>query len=351
MGSSKTKSSYQQQQKSNQTQVQTTPGEPWQKDVLSYAEPLKGQVAAQTGFSGDRVQAPAPITQDTQTYYQPAVDAGLANAQGASGWIDPMTSGLKSYWTDITGGGGQNPYTQNVIDSWTTDFNEQAQKMKNQRALTAGAEGAFGGTPFQQGEAWAAEQESQAYGRTLADLRYQDFLNTQELMKYAPTAIGQIAQASNLPAEMLGQWGGQKNFNAREADDRQTAIGQAGMDNEFARWLSEQEALQSQIANYQGLSGLGGMIGGGTTTSEGTSETSGTQTTKSTPSLGQTLASLGGMALTALGGPMGAAGGLFSGSANFMKGLGGALPYMPMPATANIPSLNSMMPQMPNWRI
>lgn len=306
----------------------------------------QGNYAAQRGplpsiFVPQRTATDAP-TQVQQTHvdpnYTPGIAAGLEDAEANRNAIGAATPGLYDYWNNIIGGGGENPYLQPVIDAFSTDFNEQSERSRANRALYAGAEGAFGGTPFQQGESWAAEQEAQAYGREVAGLRYEDFIRTQGQMERAPGALADIAELGTLGANQMLQFGNlqQENLaaaaatgdhnaqvlqnNLHQAQQLNDSNAIAAAQDAIARWEAQYAAEQARVADVQGqaatqqeitqagydnanaaagadtdlintqleqlmaLLGIGRSVPGATTTSSGTSR--GTSTTETSQGIG-----------------------------------------------------------------
>lgn len=419
MGSSKNKST----SKSSSTfsQNSSTIGAPQAQQQLGNIQALSDQVMGQQAFTGDRVATTpelsnyvaqwgaAPSTfvpQQTATSEaqkagvtwvdpnaQEGIDAGMAAAAANQARIPGITENLYDYWGNIAAGGGQNPYLQDVINSFSTDFNEQQARQRNQRAFQAGAEGAFGGSGFHQGEAWAEEQAAQAYGSQVAGLRYQDFLNTQNLMNQSPAQLAAIAQLNTLPAEQFARYGGmrQENLagqaatadenaqrdiynqwleanladqNARNAaqealaqweaqyriDDAATrdAIAraqvqqgnaQAGLDNEYLRWLTGQETLNNQIMGQGSIADIIASLGSNQTTTSGKQDSKSTTETKQTAAPWQIAAGLGGAALSAFGG---GAGGLFSGSLSALGKAPATLASIAPTQFSMLPSLNPL---------
>lgn len=366
-GGSRTRTSSQEQQ--NSTSTVSTPGTAFGTNVLQqindagitsnildqerYTGPVvapptdvgAGNYAAQWGtlpstFVPQRTATDSP-TQVDRTYvasnYQPGIDAGLQDAEANRTAISGAIPGMYSYWTNIANNGGENPYLQQVIDALNQDFNERSAQASSNRALTAGAEGAFGGTPFQQGEQWAAEQEAQAYGSTISGLRYQDFMNTQQLMNQAPGQLADIAALGTLGANQMLQYGGLQQQNLQEAAATGDYNAQVLMNNlnqaqqlndanaiaaaqdEIQRWQAQYQSEQARIADLAGrtqtqqeidqaaitnamapfqleteqynnilqqlesLMGIGRAVPGGTTTASGTA--SGTSTSRTSNSV------------------------------------------------------------------
>lgn len=386
------------QTNTNQTATQTNTGTPYAQTLLPNVTNLGNQVMNQTAFGGDRVtQAVAPTTGfvaqrgDLPTTFVPqatatqaplqtnvthvdrnaqeGIDAGLTAANQNRSILDGFIPAASNYWQDIVAGGGQNPHLQSVIDAFTQDFNERSATAQNQRAQQAGSVGAFGSTGYSQEQAWAAEQEQQAYNQTTAGLRYEDFLNTQGLIGQATGQMGNLMALNMQPAEQLATYGGMRQQNLSDAaaagDENaqralnnlwqamslndsnavasaqdeiarweaayaaeqarvaegvaqagfQTQNNQATLDNNWLRWLNSQELLNSQIGNMGSLIGATAQAPGGTTTSQG-SQTTNSTTTQEQP-LWQTLAGLG-----SAGMQMFAPGGWFSGSAAGAAGAG-----------------------------
>lgn len=215
--------------------------------------------------------------QATQTYvptnYEPGIAAGLEDAQTNRDAIAGATPGLFNFWTNIAQGGGQNPYLEDVISSIETDFGEQSARSAGQRALYAGAEGAFGGTPMQQNETWIADQEAQALGGITSNLRYQDFLNTQGLLTQAPGQLADIAALGTLGANQMLQYGNLQQQNLQEAAAVGDANAQILLNNlhqaqqlndtnainaandAIARWNASYQAEEARVADLGAQAG------------------------------------------------------------------------------------------------
>lgn len=228
---------------------------PWEGDrTVAPTDLGAGNYTAQWGqtpltFVPQRTATDAP-TQVTRTnvdqFYQPGIDMGLADATANRDALDPMVQNLRQYWGNIVAGGGQNPYLEPVIDSFTQDFNEQSDRARGQRALYAGAEGAFGGTPFNQNEAWSAEQEAQAFGSTVSGLRYQDFLNTQGLINQAPGQLGAVSDLATQGADQVLNYGNMQQANLQHAAETGDYNAQVLMNNlHQAQQLNDENAMRA----------------------------------------------------------------------------------------------------------
>lgn len=420
MGSSKNSSTS--KSTSNTTQKQSNIGAPYAQALLPQAQALSNEVMGQQAFTGDRV-ATAPVQDQyvaqwgtpTQPFVpqqtagqtanqtnrnwvdvnaQEGIDAGMAAANANAARIPGITNNLYDYWGNIAAGGGQNPYLDEVINRFSTDFTEQQARERNQRAYQAGAQGAFGGSGFNQGEAWAAEQAAQAYGSQVAGLRYQDFLNTQNLISQSPEQLAQIASLNMLPAEQFARYGGMRQENLRGAqgvaDDNaqrdaynqwlaatlndtnatrasandqarleydyrasdaairnnlarvgaQQTNDQAGLDNAYLKWLTQQETLNNKISGLGGITGLYTGLGSTDQSMTGTQNTTTKTESKQTAAPWQVAAGLGGAALSAFAGP---AGGAFSGSLSAL-GKTAAQSALAPTAFSSLPQLNTQMP-------
>lgn len=249
-GRSRTSSSQQSQSQSTFTPA----GQAGALDVFGdvQAQDFGGQ-ATQLGnqsYSGPRIATP--------NYTQ-----GISLGQGANTANQTMMAGgadaLQNFWDTTVSGYGENPNLSQVIGGFTTDWDEAQARLRGQRALYAGAEGAFGGTPYQQGETWADEQAGQTYANTVAGLRFQDFNRWLDQMAQAPGAYQQIADLRTRPSD-----------DAFDLADRQAAQDQAGFSNAAAVSDAQWENFLRELGVYDQLMGMAAGIPGGTSTTSGT---------------------------------------------------------------------------------
>lgn len=320
---------------------------------------------------------------------QEGIDAGLAAATQNQARIPGMTNDLYDYWQGIISGGGQNPHLQSVIDATTRDANYAAGQREADSAYMLGAQGAFGGSADAQGRAWREQMNAEQLDGVIGRMRYEDFRNTQGMIQGAPGALQQIAATSTIPAEQFARYGGMRQQNlmaaaaagdenaqrlsnnlwmAQNLNDRnaiaaaqeavaqweaayrtdearvadlqgRTAAGvardQAGLDNEYLRWLAEWENTQAQIQGLGGVADIAYGTPGGTSTMNGTTTTT---SRESQPAWQQIAGLASGI------GSMFAPGGIFSGGLSALGGagrtagaLGGAMVGTPGPqATQNL---------------
>jgi hypothetical protein len=209
---------------------------------------------------------------------------------------------------------------------------EGAAQNTNAMADVFGAQGAYGGSNMGRELTWLGEQQQQELDGAIASLLYQDYNNNQQMLLQAPEALAGFAGLAGVPAEQYARYGGMRqenlagqaatndyntqvgydntwntqqlndeNAQRQAADDlarwesayqmdssriadlqgrtaAQTAGTQAGLDNDYLAWLSEQENLNNQINNMGSLIGFGGMVPGSTTAGTGTSTTNSSQT-------------------------------------------------------------------------
>jgi hypothetical protein len=224
-------------------------------------------------------------------------------------------------------------------------------------------------------------------------MKYNDFLNWQNQMNQAPGQVANIANLNQLPAEQMAKWeamnqanlaGAQgvaddntqkqaynqwlakmlqdENATRASANDQarleydyragdaevrnnlarvgaQQTNDQAGLDNEYLKWLTKQETLNNKVTGMGGVTGIIGGLGQTDQTMTGKSKTTSTQESQAAP--WQIAAGLGGAALSAFGG------GMFGGSAAALgKGaassVGGA-----MSGAMTMPGLNPWLTPMP----
>jgi hypothetical protein len=417
MGKSKNKSTSTSTTNQNQRNI----GAPYAEAILPQVQTLANDVMGQQSFTGDRV-ATAPVqdryTQGWGTPTEPFVPQATAGqtanqtnrnwvntfgpqgiAMGTSaatanaGEIPAISNNLFDYWRNLSSSYGETPQLQGVVDSFTKDYDQQKSREANQRAYTAGAQGAFGSTDAARNEAWAAQESGDAYGRTVAGMKYNDFLNWQSQMNQAPGQVANIANLNMLPAEQMARYEGMNQANlagaqgvaddntqrqaynqwlqamlqdenatrasandqarleydyrAGDAEVRnnlarvgaQQTNDQAGLDNEYLRWLTGQETLNNRVTGMGGITGIIGGLGQTDQTMKGTSKTTSTQESQAAP--WQIAAGLGGAALSAFGGGMfgGSAAALGKGAAS---GVGGA-----MSGAMTMPGLNPWLTPMP----
>lgn len=379
----------------NQQQNTTTPGTQYGSDLLPLGTQLAGEVMGQEAFQGDRVATPGQAQQVTQwgqmpetfvpqqtatagplqtmvthvdPYAQEGIDAGLLAANANQDPIAGLVQQGYGAWESLIGN-LQDPSAQ--IARLQQEHNEAAARSNNALAATLGSAGAFGGTDQMRGATWIAEQQQQAFDDAVQRLLGENQAQAIQVALAGPQAIAGLANLSQMPAQQLSYWGGQRQANlqaaaaagdenaqrlmnnlwqAQQLNDRnamaqaqddimrwqaqyqadsavtaqqnantnwQTQVDQAALDNAYLNWLTQQETLQSQIANLGQIIGYGGMVPGSSTTMSGTQQTDSTSRTS-------------GDALSTLGGIVGAAGmlmgpgGLFSGSLSALGGAGKA---------------------------
>lgn len=351
-----------------------------------------GQFAAQWGATPanivtQRTAGDTPM-QTNQTWvnsnYEPGIQAGLDSVAGMSAPLSNIASaGLGQIESRLAG--GENSGLQPLLASLRDQHESTSARTQNQIAQAFGAVGANGGSNMGRESAWAAGEQQRAFDANAAQLIWDNYLNNQNFMMAAPELTAGYAGVGTMGAEGMLRYGGLRqenqagqaavddtnrqaaennlwrsltiqdtnaqlaaendmavrdaNYQAEDARVRdqlsraqwEQANTQAGYDNDFLRWLSEQETLQSQIANAGGYMALPGMIPGSSTTGQAT--TNSTTTTREQANPWQVAASLGGAALSAFGG--GGAGGLFSGALSALGGGANRANALPVP---NIPS-------------
>lgn len=300
----------------NQTQTSTTPGTTYGTALLPLGNELAGQVMDQTPFQGDRVSTIAPN-------YQPGIEAGLTAANQNAGFIPGLVQQGFERWGDVLGG-QTNPALNTMLQRLQQEHAEGAAQTQNQAASLFGQQGAYGGTDMDRAFAWIGEQQQQELDSAIANLLWQDYNLSNQMLLQAPGAIAGFAGLGTLPAEQQVYFGGLGQQNLRATD-------QAALDNAYLNWLTQQETLASQINNLGQVISYGGLVPGSTTNLTGrTSSTSST-----TPSPLAVAGGLLGAGLQAF-----APGGLFSGSLSALGGVGGnatAPLVSPMPNTSIIP--------------
>lgn len=309
--------------------------------------------------------------QTTQTHVDPNFGAGiqagldLANAQAPS-LANISSAGLGQIQTRLAG--GENAGLVPMLAALRAEHDTTSARTQNQIAQAFGASGAYGGSNQGRESAWTAGEQQRAFDANAAQLIWGNYLNNQNFMMAAPELAAGYAGVGTLPAEQLLHYGGLQQENAAAAaatDDanrqiaennmwRSLTLGdtnaqlaaendlalrdlnyqqedarvrnelaaaeaartrdQAGLDNDFLRWLNEQEVLASQIGNAQGVMAIPGMIPGQTMTNQTTENSTMTARDRQPP--WATAAGLLGAGMR-----MFAPGGFFAGS---LSGLGGA---------------------------
>ena len=245
---SRTSSHSQQRSTSNVS----TPGTAFGTGVLQdiEGEDLSGQILGQEAYSGPFVAAP-----HSETAIGGALDVNQAN----QGMIAPAAENLGDYWNTIAAGGGADPRWAALQSSLTDQFQTQAAFNAGQRALYAGAEGAFGGTPSNQANAFATEAESRAFNQAMAELGIAQLQNEQGLIQMAP---GQLQDVAGLTSGLADREIG--------LTDLQQENVQAGYDEQQAQYQSQVENLNRQLAQLAEVLGFSRAVPGATTTSSGT---------------------------------------------------------------------------------
>lgn len=392
MGSSRTRTNS--TTNTNQNQTNTTPGTAPGTALIPGVQGTVDDALSLDAYNGPRVAGPGDLFnqatygelpdtfvpqrtttdnpfQVNSTYVAPnaqeGIDAGLAAGHHLNTRLPGLVNAGFDRWGEILQGGG-NPNLDALIQAISQDANENYAVNAGDRALMAGAEGAFGGTGYNQGEAWAAEQQADSLNRTIAEIRASDYYNNQQLLQAAPGGLAGLAGVLGIPAEMLGEWGGlrQENLAGEAANtdynnqvaqnnlwqtgtlqDSNTAAGvqdalaqwqaqfaadsqvaanevdtvnrnmaqeQAGYDNDYLNWLAQWENNQAQQNALGNAMNIFATIPGGTSNLVGRSQTQSTTTQSANP-----LQTIGG--LVGAGLQMFAPGGMFSGSLSALGGL------------------------------
>lgn len=335
---------------------------PYTGNVVAAAPDLgAGNYTAQWGptpttFVPQRTAADAP-TQVTRTNvdrnYVPGIAAGLAATGTNSSLLAPATANLGNYWNTIAAGGGADPRWDDFRAAFTAQHQDQAAFNAGQRALYAGADGAFGGTPSNQANAFSVGQEENAFNSAMAELGLAQLTNEQQMQMAAPGQLQQVADLGTRSADDLLAYGGlqqanlaqaaasgdynaqvlQNNLhNAQSLNDAnavlaaqeaiaqweavhqseasrvadlqgqtaaQTGIEQAGYDNALHSNMAVTDNLNSELNQLMVLLGLARGVPGSTTTSSGTMDQSQTTRTSQQPGLAD-FAGLIGSALMAI---------------------------------------------------
>lgn len=350
-----------------------------------------GNYAAQWGQMPDtfvpQATAGPAAQQATQTHVdlnaQEGIDAGMAAANLNNQNIPGLVQQGYDRWQSILGG-QQNPQLDALLARLQQEHAEGAAQNTNAMADVFGAQGAYGGSNMGRELTWLGEQQQQELDGAVASLLYQDYDRNNQMLMQAPEALAGFAGLAGVPAEQYARYGGMRQQNLSDAaatgdyntqvgydntwnqqrlvdenaertaaddlarwesayqvdasrvadvqgrDAAQTAGRQAGLDNDYLAWLSQQENLNNQINNMGQVIGYGSQVPGQTTSGTGTSTTNSTQTQTQQQAPWQIAAGLGGAALQAF-----SPGGLFSGGLTALGGgmkTAAAAPMAPLPA-------------------
>jgi len=301
--------------------------------------------------------------------YQPGVQAGIdATNVMAPRLSDISSAGLGQIQTRLAG--GDNSGLDPMLASLRGQHESTSARSQNQIAQAFGASGAYGGSNQGREMAWTSGENQRAFDASAAQLIWDNYLNNQSFMMAAPELAAGYAGLGTLGAEGLLRYGGlgqenqaaaaatddanrqaqennlwrsltlqdtnaqlaaendialrDMNYQAADAQVRnqlaaaEAARGrdQAGLDNDFLRWLNEQELLAAQIGNAQGVMAIPGMIPGQTTTGVSTENSTETQRQQQSPwAIAASLAGAGMQMFTP--------GGFFAGSLGALGGAAG----------------------------
>lgn len=373
----------------------TTPGTAFGQNILTGIENsgMMDQIGnVGSGYQGDLTDANQPvlndyvgtwgnapstfITQQTatgspldidETYvdtnYDPGIEAGLDAAGAMSGNLSGLSLAGLNWWNDRMLHATQNPMMQAMLDQLQTEHSESAAQNQNAYAATMGQQGAFGGTDYDRGSAWMAEQQQQEFDQAASKLLWDDWVLQNQMMLQAPENIAGFAGIGTLPAEQMLHYGGLRQQNLQEAQqladtnaqgqannawqqlqlgdtNRQRAADdaiaaweaahtisqadaanavaqqdvrnrnrQAELDNDYARWASQGDALQNQLNQLQQLVNIGASVPGMTSTSRGASRNNTTSSTSQQESPWSVISGILGAIMGGMGGGFGGGGG------------------------------------------
>lgn len=235
------------------------------RDLLDRAENVSE--TPYSGYTGDRVAGFTPDQQSAfagvrdsvglaQPYVQEA--AGLARAGAA-----PISADAISRYT--------NPFTQQVVDATTADFDAQNKRQLSQVAGQAAMSGAYGDSAAV-AKALAAESQQRVQAPILAGLRSQGF---QQSLSAAQGDAARSLQGAGVVGG-LGQLAQNQQLQGlgalMQSGGLQQALGQQELNVPYSDFL-EQRAYPFQTAQW--LAGIQGAIAPGmggtqTTTQPGT---------------------------------------------------------------------------------
>ena len=288
----------------NSTSTVSTPGTAFGTEVLQNVQNsgIEGDIYGQTPYTGNAVAAPqdlgagnyeaqwgaTPLTfvpqrtaADAPTQvqhtnvdpnYQPGIDAGLAASTTNAGILNPAAGNLGDYWNTIAAGGGADPRWDAFRDAFTAQHQDQAAFNAGQRALYAGAEGAFGGTPSNQANAFAVGQEENAFNTAMAQLGISQLTNEQQMQMAAPGQLQQVADLGTRSADDTLRYGGLQQENlaqAAAAGDYNAQVLQNNLHNAqalndanavnaaqeaIAQWEAAHQAEVARVGDVQGRS-------------------------------------------------------------------------------------------------
>ena len=204
---------------------------------------------------------------------QEGIDAGMAGAASNQAALAPLVQAGYGRWGDILSGGG-NPALADLIAATQADYAHSLGQAQNSAAQTFGAEGAYGGTAQGRFMADQADQAQRALNTQTAGLRFEDYLNQQQMLLNAPQGLAGLAGLGTLGAEQLARYGGmrQENLQGAAANDQanqnvafqnqwnQGTLAdtntQAGVDEGLWRWAQGLEAEKARIGDLQARSGV-----------------------------------------------------------------------------------------------
>lgn len=204
---------------------------------------------------------------------QEGIDAGMAGAASNQAALAPLVQAGYGRWGDILSGGG-NPALADLIAATQADYAHSLNQAQNSAAQTFGAEGAYGGTAQVEFLSRQADAAQRALNSQTSGLRFNDYLNQQQMLLNAPQGLAGLAGLGTLGAEQLARYGGMRQENLRGAAANDQANqnvafqnqwnqgtladtnAQAGVDEGIWRWAQGLEAEKARIGDLQARSGV-----------------------------------------------------------------------------------------------
>lgn len=204
---------------------------------------------------------------------QEGIDAGMAGAASNQAALAPLVQAGYGRWGDILSGGG-NPALADLIAATQADYAHSLGQAQNSAAQTFGAEGAYGGTAQGRFMSDQADAAQRALNSQTSGLRFEDYLNQQQMLLNAPQGLAGLAGLGTLGAEQLARYGGmrQENLQGAAANDQANqnvafqnqwnqgtladTNAQAGVDEGLWRWAQGLEAEKARIGDLQARSGV-----------------------------------------------------------------------------------------------
>lgn len=217
----------------------------WAGDRMARPEVLDkyvaewGQMPSKFVTQKSTTAAPSQVTGNfVAPNAEEGIAAGMQTGQAYHDAAQPlMSSGLQTIGQVI--GNQQNPYMADVVANIQREHGEGAARARNAYLQDMGAAGSFGGVDMDRGLAWMAEQQQGELDSTLANLYYGDYQNWLDRVYQAPAAMAAYGAAGRMGADTLAEFGGMRQANLQQAEDVRRENAQIG---EFNAWQQGQLA-------------------------------------------------------------------------------------------------------------